>query len=213
MVLSICNKASAYNSCILGFSSLIMAILYYSCRSDGNLFNTSAAPVSAPPAPSTPPSPFFPGGPTQTPPRSGTTSPSSGTISSNSTSQSSGTASSNSSTTSGSGQRPRTHAASPSTHQDSNTVKKTQSSKTKRIVGISIASVIGFIILVLALLLCLPWCFSRSKDYYRTTKRHEIQPYMGPREYPPLHNGPSRQPNNLAEKGNPTSCCLSIYIS
>ncbi|XP_021856913.1 protein STRUBBELIG-RECEPTOR FAMILY 3 isoform X2 [Spinacia oleracea] len=171
-----------------------------SFKSDGNLFNTSAAPVSAPPAPSTPPSPFFPGGPTQTPPRSGTTSPSSGTISSNSTSQSSGTASSNSSTTSGSGQRPRTHAASPSTHQDSNTVKKTQSSKTKRIVGISIASVIGFIILVLALLLCLPWCFSRSKDYYRTTKRHEIQPYMGPREYPPLHNGPSRQPNNLAEK-------------
>uniref|UniRef100_A0A803N1L5 Protein kinase domain-containing protein n=1 Tax=Chenopodium quinoa TaxID=63459 RepID=A0A803N1L5_CHEQI len=169
---------------------------------DGNLFNTSVSPASSPTASPVTPSPFFPGAPTQAPPRSGTTSPSSGTTSSNSsTSPGSGIISSNPSSTSGSGQRPGTRTAPSSTHEDPNTEKKTQASKTKRIVGISIASVIGFIIMVLALLLCLPWCFSRSKDYFRTTKRHEIRPYMGPRDYP-HNNPPSRLPYNQPEKAN-----------
>uniref|UniRef100_A0A803MZ23 Protein kinase domain-containing protein n=1 Tax=Chenopodium quinoa TaxID=63459 RepID=A0A803MZ23_CHEQI len=171
-----------------------------SFKRDGNSFNTSVSPASSPTASPVTPSPFFPGAPTQPPPHSGTTSPSSGTTPSNSsTSPGSGIISSNSSSTSGSGQRPGTRTAPSSTQQDPNTEKKAQASKTKRIVGISIASVIGFIIMVLALLLCLPWCFSRSKDYFRTTKRHEIQPYMGPRDYPP-NNPPSRLPYNQPEK-------------
>lgn len=159
-----------------------------------------------------PPSPFFQGAPTQSPPRSGTTSPRSGTTSPRSGTTSPSTTSPSSNTTSGSGQRAGNRAASPPAQQEANAQKKSQSSKTKRIVGISIASVIGFIILVLALLLCLPWCFSRSKDYYRTTKRHEIQPYMGARENP-LNNGSSRYPNNQSEKGKSISYQVSYLHS
>ena len=170
-------------------------------RRDDNPFNTTAAPLPSPPAPSVLPSPPDPSVlpspitqevPTQSPARSGT-------------SPSSNTTSPSSSATSSSGQRPGNHTVSPPMQSPpTQQVPKPQSAKTRRIVGISIASVIVFIILVLALLLCLPWCFRRSRAYYRATKRHEIQPYMGARESSHINgyiNGSSRYPNNQIEKG------------
>lgn len=187
-------------------------------RRDGNPFNTTAAPLPSPPAPSVLPSPPAPSvlpsppdpsvlpsppdpsvlpspitqeAPTQSPARSGS-------------SASSNTTSPNSSTTSSSGQTPGNHTVSPPMQSPpTQQVQKTQSAKTRRIVGISIASVIGFIILVLALLLCLPWCFRRSRAYYRATTRHEIRPYMGARESSHI-NGSSRYSNNQVEKGQPS---------
>ncbi|CAO2814470.1 unnamed protein product [Amaranthus hypochondriacus] len=183
-------------------------------KRDGNPFNTTAAPLPSPPAPSVLPSPPAPSvlpsppdpsvlpsppdpsvlpspitqeAPTQSPARSGS-------------SASSNTTSPNSSTTSSSGQTPGNHTVSPPMQSPpTQQVQKTQSAKTRRIVGISIASVIGFIILVLALLLCLPWCFRRSRAYYRATTRHEIRPYMGARESSHI-NGSSRYSNNQVEK-------------
>ena len=148
---------------------------FFPCRSDGNPFNTSA-PMPSPEAPSLQPSPPSQGSPTanqSAPPHSGTPS---------------------------SGQKPGKQTDSPTAQPEPNTEKKTQSSKTKRIVGISIASVLGFIILILALLLCMPWCFSRSKKYYQATKRPEVRPYMGARENS-FNNGSFSQPNKQIENG------------
>lgn len=161
-------------------------MIYSLCRSDGNAFTSAAAPSPAPPGPSlqpsppgstTQPTPFFQGGPAQSPPRSRPATP---------------------------GQKPGKQAISPpSTQQDPHTQKKTQSSKTKRIVGISIASVLGFIILTLALLLCVPWCFTRSKKYYQISKRHEIQPYLGAREDQLNYSGPLPLPSTPIEESKP----------
>ena len=148
----------------------------FPCRSDGNPFNTSAAPVPSPSPPSLGPSPPSQGSPManqSAPPRSSTPS---------------------------SGQKPGKQTDSPTAQLKPNTERKTQSSKTKRIVGISIASVLGFIILILALLLCMPWCFSRSRKYYQDTKRQEVGPYMGATENP-FSNGSFNQPNKQIEKG------------
>lgn len=150
-------------------------------RGDGNPFNTSPAPVPSPPAPltlpspSSPsmlPSPVSPGTPAQSPPLSDITPP---------------------------GPEPGKQAASPSSQQEPSNQKKMQSSKTKRIVGMSIGSVLGVIILILAFLLCLPWCFTKSREYYRAVRRHGIQPYMGARETS-LNNEPFSQPKNQVQK-------------
>jgi len=141
----------------------------------------SPSMVPSPPSPSMLPSTVSPGAPAQSPPLSAITP----------------------------GTKPVKQAASPSSRQEPSNQKKMQSSKTKRIVGISIGSVLGVIILILAFLLCMPWCFTKSKEYYRTVRRHGIQPYMGARETS-LHNEPFSQPKNQVQKGNPAS--LSMYI-
>ncbi|KAK6142548.1 hypothetical protein DH2020_022896 [Rehmannia glutinosa] len=80
-----------------------------------------------------------------------------------------------------SGRRPARQADGPSTTGESNS-GSSRSSRTRRIVWISIAAVLSFIILILAILLFMPRCLRKRRETYRTPKRHEIAPYTGARE-------------------------------
>ncbi|KAL1821683.1 hypothetical protein ACET3Z_016552 [Daucus carota] len=126
---------------------------------DGNPFNTSDSPVSplSPPSPlpgSRPPAPPFFGVPSsgQTP---GKQRPAK--------------------------QTPSKPADGPSATEESNS-KRTGKTNTKKIVWISIASVLFLAILVLLLLLFIPRLCRRSHEANRIPKRHEIAPYTGNRE-------------------------------
>ncbi|KAL8131309.1 hypothetical protein AgCh_007297 [Apium graveolens] len=126
---------------------------------DGNPFNTSDSPLS-PPSPSTlpgtrPPAPPFFKVPSsdQTP---GKQRPAK--------------------------QAPNKRADGPSTTEDSNSKRTGKTLTTKKIVWISIASVLFLLILVLVLLLFIPRCYRRSHEASRIPKRHEIAPYTGNRE-------------------------------
>ncbi|XP_059277011.1 protein STRUBBELIG-RECEPTOR FAMILY 3-like [Lycium ferocissimum] len=153
------------------FSGLIPPKLFTipNFKKDGNLFNSSIAPLP-PPTSSTPlPAPPVSGSPTsaQTPP-----------------SQS----------------KPGKHANNgPSISAESSSRASKKSLSVKRVVWISIASVLTFIILVLAILLFLPRCLRRWHETQRTPKHHEITPYMGARENP-RDSGSLTQPGQNIEK-------------
>lgn len=123
---------------------------------DGNPFNTSDSPLSPPTLPGTrPPAPPFFGVPSsgQTP---GKQRPAK--------------------------QTPSKPADGPSTTEDSISKRSGKNLTTKKIVWISIASVLFLVILVLVLLLFIPRCCRRSHETNRIPKRHEIAPYTGNRE-------------------------------
>ncbi|KAL9257739.1 STRUBBELIG-RECEPTOR FAMILY 3-like protein [Drosera capensis] len=86
-----------------------------------------------------------------------------------------------------SGTVPGKHAATgPSAQEpESGTGKKKYNAR--KIVLIAILSVIGFIILILALLLCTPICLRRSRELYRYSKREEVEPYIGSPENLPIN--------------------------
>ncbi|GAB4825001.1 hypothetical protein Ancab_007874 [Ancistrocladus abbreviatus] len=131
-------------------------------QKDGNPFNTSASPESSPtspptrPSPPTQPSPLTPKAPSQAPPRT---------------------------STSPTGRKPDTQAPAPSSREEHGSGSK-KNSTVKRVVWISIVSVIAFIIFVLALLLLMPACISRSRKLYQTS-RDGVEPYKGATENPP----------------------------
>ncbi|KAL8126758.1 hypothetical protein AgCh_013879 [Apium graveolens] len=138
-------------------------------KSDGNPFNTSVAP-SSPPTPPTgsptmptarpPAPPFFVVPTTGQPPER----------------QAPGKV------------PPSRPADGPSTTKDSNRKKTTETSNTKKIVWISIGTVLSVVILLLLLVLFIPRCCRERND--RIPRRHEIAPYIGNRdnlrEYGPL---------------------------
>ncbi|KAL2483255.1 Protein STRUBBELIG-RECEPTOR FAMILY 3 [Forsythia ovata] len=145
-------------------------------RKDGNSFNSSIAPLPPPAGTGTPPPapPFFLG-PTsqQTPPTSGRRHGKQGD--------------------------PGRPSEGPSATKESNSVKSKKSSRIKRIVWISIAAVLLFIILVLAILLFVPKCLEKRRETYRTPKRHEIAPFTSTRENP-RDGGSMVQPSHDKEK-------------
>lgn len=142
----------------------------WSCRKDGNPFNASAAP-SPPPISLTKPPPASPffGAPASV------------------------------QTPRTSGRTPGKKADGPSATEESNSKTTKKSLTSKRVVWISIAAVLSFIILMLALILFLPSCFRQRRDTHRISKPHEIAPYVGNRENP-RDNG-SSGPEHHHQKG------------
>ncbi|KAH1128169.1 hypothetical protein GLYMA_06G296800v4 [Glycine max] len=78
-----------------------------------------------------------------------------------------------------SGRVPTKQADGPTAANESHTGKSKKS--TKRVVWISIASVLGFIILLLGFILFIPRCSRRERDD-RRSKRHQIGAYGGERQ-------------------------------
>ncbi|KAL8167539.1 hypothetical protein V2J09_009038 [Rumex salicifolius] len=142
-------------------------------KKDGNPFNTTTAmapsPSASSPATSSTTSPPSPAG-KQSPP-----SPSS---------------------SSRSPPKPTIQANNPSSSQ-AGSGGRSNSSHTKKIILVSICSVVGFIILILALLLCLPSCFSKSRDMYHTYREEEENPppYKTARDNAP-HSVSAIQPSS-----------------
>uniref|UniRef100_A0A5B6Z074 Protein kinase domain-containing protein n=1 Tax=Davidia involucrata TaxID=16924 RepID=A0A5B6Z074_DAVIN len=89
-------------------------------------------------------------------------------------------------------------AEGPSATEESNS-KTRKFLTTKRIVWISIAGGLLFIILALALFLFRPSCCRGKREADRISKRHEVAPYIGSRENT-IDNGPLVQPSNQTEK-------------
>ncbi|GKV03882.1 hypothetical protein SLEP1_g16121 [Rubroshorea leprosula] len=123
-------------------------------RKDGNPFNSTIAPL---------PPPTSPLSPTRAPPPSGT--PPSGWVPP-------------------SGQAPGKRADGPSAAEGSGTEGKKKFLTTKRVVWISIAVVISFIVLVLVCLLLIPKCTRRREEADEIFKRHQVGAYRGNREHP-----------------------------
>ena len=92
---------------------------------------------------------------------------------------------------SSSGRIPAKQADGPTAAKESNSGKSKKS--TKRVVWISIASVLGFVILVLGFVLFIPHCSRRERA---DRKRHQIGAYGGetqnPRDYGALVQPPSQ---------------------
>ncbi|XP_058218035.1 protein STRUBBELIG-RECEPTOR FAMILY 3-like isoform X2 [Rhododendron vialii] len=138
-------------------------------KKDGNPFNTTVAPLPSPTSPTTS---------VPTPPVAGAPS--------SSGSQSSG----------------QTHgkkADGPSASEASNSTSARKYLTTGRIVGISIASALLFVILALGLLLFMPRCLRGRRDADRISKRHEVAPYVNIRDNP-MDGGSLVQPSNEIEK-------------
>ncbi|OMO88987.1 hypothetical protein CCACVL1_08072 [Corchorus capsularis] len=133
-----------------------------SFKKDGNPWNSSVAPLPAPTSPLTPP---------RAPPHS---------------------ESSFFNQTPTSGQTPGKHANGPSASEGSNSGEKKKFLTTKKVVWISIAGVLLFIILVLALCLFLPKCSKGREEAGGVFKRHQVGAYRGNRE-------------NLGDDGRPTT--------
>lgn len=150
-------------------------------KKDGNPFNTSTTPISPSPSASSPAT-------SSSPPFPITPSPSG-----------SSTRSPPASSTPPSGRKPSKQANSPSSSQ-AESGGNSKSLHTKKIVVIAICSAVGFVILILALLLCLPSCFSKSWDMYHTYRREDNipPPYKTPRENPP-HSFSAIQPSSQIE--------------
>ncbi|GMG98609.1 hypothetical protein Nepgr_000449 [Nepenthes gracilis] len=130
---------------------------------DANSLNTSTTPIPSPTSPSTEPSPLSPRTPSQAPPQS---------------------------SASPSGQKPDKQQSGQEEPESGSQQKRSAS---KRIVWISIISLIALIVLISALLLCMPACLRRSRRLYRTS-RHEIESYKGATVNTP--NGPLIRRNN-----------------
>uniref|UniRef100_A0A0A0K3Q1 Protein kinase domain-containing protein n=1 Tax=Cucumis sativus TaxID=3659 RepID=A0A0A0K3Q1_CUCSA len=122
-------------------------------RKDGNPFNSSVSPTSPPVSPSPPSKPA------PAPPVSGGPPVSGAPPSSQ--------------------QRPKKQADGPSASEESSSGKNKKS--TKRVVLITIAVVLSFIILVLACVLFMPRCRRRRRSD-SVSKRHQIGAYRGERE-------------------------------
>lgn len=105
-----------------------------------------------------------------------------------------------------SGQTPGKHADGPSASEGSNSGKKKKFFTAKKVVWISIASVLGFIILVLALLLFMPKCSKGREQAGRIFKRHQVGAYRGNRENP-VEDVPLPTTTSQTEKGK----CLCFY--
>ncbi|XP_075076040.1 protein STRUBBELIG-RECEPTOR FAMILY 3 isoform X1 [Nicotiana tabacum] len=87
----------------------------------------------------------------------------------------------------------------PAASAESSSTGSKKSLSVKRVVWISIAAVLTFIILVLAILLILPRCLRKWHETQRTPKQHEIAPYVGARENPG-DSGSLVQPGRDIEK-------------
>lgn len=155
---------------------LLFLTLRYTCRKDGNPFNSTVAPSRPPTSSATPPPapPFF--GPR---PVSG---------------------SSPVSRTPPSQHSPGKQADGPTALEDSNSGKK-KSSTTKKIVWISIAGVLLFVILALVFLLFMPRCIKRRGEVDRIFKRHQVGAFRGNNREEARDNGTLALPTNQMEKG------------
>lgn len=146
-------------------------------QKEGNPFNTSVSPL---PSPTSPPSSS-----TATPPQASEApppppppgTPSSGTV-------------------------PGKHSASGPSAPEPESVTGKKKYNARKIVLISILSVIGFIILILTLLLCTPICLRRSRELYRYSRREEVGPDVGSPENLPINFAGMQQGNegNQADK-------------
>lgn len=153
------------------------------CRSNGNPFNTSVAPSAPPTSPTS--SPTMPTARPPAPPFFGV--PASGQTPERQTPGK---------------EAPSRPADGPSATKDSNSKKTKETSNTKKIVWISIGTVLSVVILLLLLVLFIPKCCKERDD--RIPRRHEIAPYIGNRENLREY-GPLVHPFHQTEKG------LKIY--
>ncbi|WCJ30665.1 STRUBBELIG-receptor family 3 [Euphorbia peplus] len=141
---------------------------------DGNLFIDSTAPIPAPLSPLTPPP--FPSILGTPPPPSSPSPPSSG-------------------------KSPGRQSEGPSSPEESRAGGK-KFLTTKRVVWISIAGVLLFIILAIALLLFIPRCNNRRREEAgRSSKLHQVGAYKGNRENQREHAPPLALPTNETAKG------------
>ncbi|GAB2274819.1 hypothetical protein Dimus_009593 [Dionaea muscipula] len=147
-----------------------------SFQKEGNPFNTSASPLPSAASPPLQPSSLSPATPPQAsaevPARPGTSS---------------------------SGKEPDKHAAAPPTVVEPESGSRKVKYNFKKIVWISILSLIAFIILILALLLCMPMCTRRTRETYRHFRRHGVEPYRSSVENLPTNDSIMQQ-GNQAEK-------------
>ncbi|KDP24176.1 hypothetical protein JCGZ_25833 [Jatropha curcas] len=128
-------------------------------RKDGNPFNATNAPLPAPTSPLTPPPvSVLPGSPS---------TPSSG----------------GSPSTTSSGKTPGKQVDGPTSSQESSSGGK-KFLTSKRVVWISIAGVLLFVILALGLVLFMPRCSRRRKEAGRIFKQHQVGVWKGNRENP-----------------------------
>ncbi|MCD7452752.1 Protein STRUBBELIG-REPTOR FAMILY 3 [Datura stramonium] len=95
--------------------------------------------------------------------------------------------------------KPGKQADGPSAPEESSSTGRKKSLSSKRVIWISIAAVLTFIILVLAILLLLPRCLRKWHETQRTPKHHDIATYMGARENP-RDSGSLVQPGHDIEK-------------
>ncbi|XVE92824.1 hypothetical protein REPUB_Repub01dG0135900 [Reevesia pubescens] len=141
-----------------------------SFRKDGNPFNSTVAPLPAPTSPLAPP---------HAPPHSKV--PTSDRVPT-------------------SDQTPGKHANEPSPLEGSNSGAKKKFLTTKRVVWLSIAGVLFFIIFALALLLFMTKCSRGREEAGRIFKRHQVGAYRGNRENLG-EDGPLPAPISQTEKG------------
>lgn len=153
-------------------SLLVYEYCYLSCRKDGNPFNATTAPLPAPASP-------FPSTPSPTPPTPALSGPP--------TSPSSGR------------KTPGKQADGPTSSEESNSGGK-KFLTTKKVVWISIAGVLLFVIMALGLVLFTPRCSRRREEAGGIFKRHQVGAYKGNRENP-RDTGSLAEPTNQREKG------------
>ncbi|KAL7000332.1 Protein STRUBBELIG-REPTOR FAMILY 3 [Sarracenia purpurea var. burkii] len=94
---------------------------------------------------------------------------------------------------------PGKKADGPSVPEQSDSQRTKKSLTTTRVVWISIAGVLSFIVLALALVLFMPRCWRGWREADRISKRHEVAPYVGSRDNP-IDGGSLVQPSNQIEK-------------
>ena len=97
-------------------------------------------------------------------------------------------------------QTPGKHADGPSASEGSNSGEKKKFLTTKRVVWISIAGVLLFIILTLGLLLFMPKCSRGREEAGRIFKRHQVGAYRGNRKNLG-EDGPLPTTTSQTEKG------------
>nr|GMD30036.1 protein STRUBBELIG-RECEPTOR FAMILY 3-like [Ipomoea batatas] len=98
--------------------------------------------------------------------------------------------------------KPGKQVDAPSPTEQPNSKKSKISAATRRIVWISIVAVISFIMLVLAILLCLAKCLKKRQDTHRIPSRLEIAPPVASR-MSPSDNGSMVQPGHDLKKATP----------
>nr|GLL34770.1 protein STRUBBELIG-RECEPTOR FAMILY 3-like [Ipomoea trifida] len=98
--------------------------------------------------------------------------------------------------------KPGKQVDAPSPIEQPNSKKSKISAATRRIVWISIVAVISFIMLVLAILLCLAKCLKKRQDTHRIPSRLEIAPPVVSRRSP-SDNGSMVQPGHDLKKATP----------
>ena len=99
------------------------------------------------------------------------------------------------------GKTPTKQADGPSASEASNSGGSKKSQTKKKVVWISIAGVLSFIILVLALVLLIPKCSQHRRAADIFSKRHQIRAYQGDGENPPRDNGSLVQLTPQMQKG------------